>query len=368
MARENTAHLSSKNKDTDTDFMRVIAAFFVVVIHVSGITSRAGILYDSIARFSVPLFVIISGYYMLAHPISTGRAFKKAGRLVLLMLLWSGIYLAYELLCGGFEFTSIASLGRIAESADYLFTRPMHLWYMYAAAALYIFTPPLYVFCRSASKSEYIYGLCLSFALGCVLTTALRSGQFPLLSAVVDKSKMPYLLGFIFLYLFGGYVRKYGRPAFAARGVFYVLGILGLAVTFFGTLALAGGGNGGSAAGAFVLRLIRWFGISNTAPIDLLLSFFAPNVVLAAMAFFLAAKGNLRCCRKGRGLMSEISGCTLGIYLLHPLLLNVLQNRIGLFSGLTAITYIPLMSLTVFLLAALLIFLLRHIPILRLLA
>ena len=364
--------------------MRIIAAFFVVMIHVSGIASRAGIFYDSIARFSVPVFVIISGYYMLARPVSCGRAFQKAGRLILLMLIWAAIYLAYGLYTGGFEFTGLTAAARLSEAAAFLFTRPVHLWYMYAAAALYIFTPCLYVFCKNATKAEYIYGLCLCFVLGCVVTTALRSGQLPLFSEIMDKSKAPYLLGFIFLYLFGGYIGKYGRPQAKLRRVFYILGILGVLATIFGTLVLTGfAGEGSGAAG--LGKFWQPAAFAEAIPADLLLSFFAPNVVLAATAFFLALKKAPRSFRgegdgsgaelcgeaagkstlRLRSMLHELSGCTLGIYLMHPLILRILQDFTSVFSGLAAITYIPLMTGLVYILALVTVILLRRVPVIK---
>ena len=57
--------MRQKPKDLDADVMRVLAAFFVVVIHVAA--SSGGVVYNCIARFSVPVFVILSGRYMLAR-------------------------------------------------------------------------------------------------------------------------------------------------------------------------------------------------------------------------------------------------------------------------------------------------------------
>lgn len=58
----------AKQYDTDTEVMRIIAAFFVVMIHASGLGSFSAVVYNSVARFSVPVFVIISGYYLLTCP------------------------------------------------------------------------------------------------------------------------------------------------------------------------------------------------------------------------------------------------------------------------------------------------------------
>lgn len=68
----------AKQYDTDTEVMRIIAAFFVVMIHASGLGSFSAVVYNSVARFSVPVFVIISGYYLLTCP-PKGTALGKKG-------------------------------------------------------------------------------------------------------------------------------------------------------------------------------------------------------------------------------------------------------------------------------------------------
>ena len=67
-----------KQYDTDTEVMRIIAAFFVVMIHASGLGSFSAVVYNSVARFSVPVFVIISGYYLLTCP-PKGTPWGKRG-------------------------------------------------------------------------------------------------------------------------------------------------------------------------------------------------------------------------------------------------------------------------------------------------
>lgn len=330
--------------DSDTDIMRIVAAFFVVMIHVSGISSKAGIFYDSIARFSVPVFVIISGYYMLAHRTSGGSIAKKCVRLLLVMAAWSGIYFGYGLYVGSRSYSGVADM------LTYILTEPMHLWYMYAAAVLYLFTPLLYVFCENASKKEYLYALMITFIFGSVAATALRFGCFPLLAAIIDKMKVAYMLGFVCLYLFGGYVRKHGVSEARTRAVLYACGVLGAAATFLGTLALS----------------------VSSFNADLLLSFFAPNVVAAGAAFFVFIKQlYMRFPLKSetsRAVLHEVAGCTLGIYLLHPLVMAILRDfGVHLFTGMPTCRYIPLMAVLIFFISAVAVLVLRRIPAVRLL-
>ena len=53
---------SHAQPDLDTALMRVLASFAVVLLHLSARYSAASVFYSSLARFSVPVFLIISGY------------------------------------------------------------------------------------------------------------------------------------------------------------------------------------------------------------------------------------------------------------------------------------------------------------------
>lgn len=209
--------------DSDIDLMRLLAAYFVVVIHATGAVTPGSALLTSLARFSVPLFVIISGYFMLRRP-PEGRALaNRILRLLALMLFWSAIYYLYFRLCG-------QPYAGLRAAAVYLLTQPIHLWYLYAAAALYLFTPVFFVFAENAGRRLWHYCLALCFFFGSAVTMLLRTGWFPTLALIVDKMKVPYLLGFPFLYLLGGYVYRFSLSP-RSRRMIYLLGALGAAAT-----------------------------------------------------------------------------------------------------------------------------------------
>lgn len=159
--------------------------------------SAAEVIWLSAARFSVPLFVIISGFYLLAPPQPGRKLIEKTLRLLWLMLFWSAVYYLYVRLTGTMS-------GGAAALAVYLLTQPVHLWYLYAAAALYLFTPVFFVFAEHAGRSVYRYALFLCFLFGSVITILLRSESFPLLADIMDKTKIAALLGFPGLFLLGG--------------------------------------------------------------------------------------------------------------------------------------------------------------------
>ncbi len=336
MTSEKTA--ANARRDTDTDVMRVIASFFVVLLHSSGVGTATDIFCASVSRFSVPVFVIISGYYMLARKTPADRLAKKCLRLFLLMLVWSAIYYVYALLAGDRTWSGVGKL------AEYLLTEPVHLWYLYAAIGLFLFTPVFYVFCKNSTRREYVYALALAFIFGSAAVTLMKTGKAPVLGIVMDKMKIAYTLGFVFLYLFGGYVRRFGVGK-RARYAFFVFGILGTAVTV---------------AGAFV-------SVSRGGLDETVVSFYAPNVILASAAFFLLVhclpfKKN----GKRTAAVSELSRCTLGIYLLHPLFILIMQRSEQLYWHFApAPLLVPLRAVAAYALSALVVFCARKIPVVK---
>jgi surface polysaccharide O-acyltransferase-like enzyme len=311
------------------------------MIHASGLGSFASCFYNGIARFSVPVFVIISGYYMLARRPDGRRLTKKILRLFLLMLVWSAVYYCYGLLCGDDWTGSLIT---------YLLTQPVHLWYLYAAIALYLFTPLLYVFCAHATRQEEAYALGLTFFLGSIITMLLRADCFPVLSEIIDKTKAPYTLGFLFLYLLGDYLRRYELRR-RVRDLLYAAGLLGAIIAVLGAWKLPD------------------YGLSR----DLVMSFFAPNVMATGAAIFvfvrqIYAAHPIRSDQTKRR-VHHLADCTLGIYLLHPLVMRVLQQTVERVWHLENLWFlIPMRTLLTFVLSAAVIFCVKKIPVLNRLA
>lgn len=313
-------------RDADTDCMRLFAAFFVVLIHCSDTATLSGIVWNGLARFSVPVFVLISGYYLLPREQSIRALAKKSGLVLLTAVVWSAVYLVNEVLFQGSAYAP-------AEACSYLLTQPVHLWYLYALVGLYCFTPLLGIFHRNASQNQYLYVLGLFFFLGSPLLLLLRSGLFPVLEELVSRMKVPYTTAFLFLYLCGGYVRRFGVSA-RMRAILPLLGLFGTGATILGTFLLNGS--------------------------EFLLSFFAPNVLAAGLGFFVLAKGRFQ--RLASPHLHSLAACMSGVYLLHPLVLSWLPMGLTFLPG---SFQPPVRAVLVFAVSALLVFLFRKIPVLN---
>lgn len=276
-------------RDSHIDCLRLLACFGVVMLHSSTGIGFGDLALNALFRFSVPVFVIISGWFQLRDQIPPERLRRKCIRLFGKLILWAGIYLVYYRIKNG------------TWPEDWvirLFTEPYHLWYLYAAIGLYLLTPALYPFVRSARQWEYRYALGFCFAFGCVGVTLVRLDWIPILSAILDMSKLPTVLGFLFLYLLGGYFRRFGLEN---RKFWLTAGILSAVVSIIS---------------------------SHTVYKEQLLSFFAPNVALSGGACFVLHLTRKPIPERFRTILAEASGCTMGVYLLHPLVSKFVKPRI----------------------------------------
>ena len=318
--------------DADTDLMRIIASFFVVLIHAS---STAGMAYNAIARFSVPVFVMISGYYLLRRPPVGIRVARRIGSLVGIHILWSAVYYVFYWLMGDL------SQGSFSDVIRYLLTQPTHLWYLYALAGLWLLLPPLQSFAAHASETVYRYTLWVTGILGTAVTLGVRSGISDVFSAVVENTKIPYAAGFVFLFLMGGYLHRF--PVKRER-IWYIAGAVGMAVTVMSALFLP-----------------------RDLAVSLALSFYAPGTVLAAIAFFLGIKrmyaGRALDWRGAAPVFQLLASVSGGVYLLHPMILRLYDQWIApLFSEGMAWLSIPLAAVWAFVVSLAIVMILRRIP------
>lgn len=312
--------------DYRIDRLRLLACFSVVMLHSSYGTGSGDLALNAMFRFSVPVFVIISGYFMFPSAPRFSAIWNKLYRLFLKMMLCSGVYLLYSLLRGN---------GLPSKPIHYLLSEPIHLWYLYTTMGLYLLTPALAPFVRSADKKEYRYALVLCFLLGSCALTLERLDWIQLFSVLLGKSNLPVAIGFIGLYLLGGYFRKFGIH----RRFWLIAWILSTAISV----------------------------AASTSPLsEQLLSFLSPNVVISGCACFVVLMAMPDIPDRFRRLLRGAAECTMGVYLFHMMLSDLITPYIGLshqiMGGAAAMA---LRGICTFTLSLVMVWILRKIPLLR---
>ena len=332
------------------DILRVVAAFGIVVLHVSAsATVRAegpssadwwiANLFDSATRWSLPAFVLVSGALLLHRGREDLLVFykKRLSRIFIPTVSWSVLFLAWEGYSGRLTGASLAD--RLLHGMP-----SHHMWFLFMICGLYLFTPALRAFVGAATPQERLWTLVIMFVLSSAYHAVLILGR---------GTSQPTILT-LFVPYFAYYVCGYHLKALGP-GRTPLLPLLGAAA--FGVLTVAGG------TGLLLDCLGRPQGYY-------LYNYFSPPVILTAIAMFQATArlGELPFCAHPwvRSAVSRLAPATLGIYLMHVPLFSISRKIPGM-NWLTQmpLVSIPLISISVFAVCYLATDAIRKIPFVR---
>ncbi len=276
------------------DLLRVVSAFAVVMIHVVSLSSTScptlptgtkAVLEDihNLLRWSVPVFCMITGFLFLGREKEcTYRSIRRnVVHLLLLLVLVGGFYSLLEQIYTERRF-SLAMLLRVASD---LFTGNLwdHMWYLYMIIGVYLTLPVVAPFFRKEASEAGI--LCvLSFLLTILLPDVTK------IAGIRTEFSFP-IAGYSFYVFMGGFL---GRIRYRRWQ---------LAAAFAGIIA------GG------ILMLSPLYERITVNYRSLPVAMMAVGVfVIAAICFEKYVSGRI---------MSILALCSGGIYLLHPLFLNL---------------------------------------------
>lgn len=283
---------------TQISFMRVAAAFAVVLIHVTaGATTGTdphseciGQAFTSLGRWAVPLFVMISGAMLLnsskrESPLQFYS--RRALKIVPPLLFWNAVY--FRFMYWGADLT-------FAQAADIVIYKGgfyWHLWYLPMILGLYLLTPLLRAGVRRISRRRLL-PLVVAFCLA-VCTGYLAGGDLFDRIPTIALS-IPFLSYFVLGYCLDGI--HVGRRMVPACLALFLL-------AWAGTVA----GD----------RLAGDFGRFQDP--------FSPTVFVMAASLFLAFRGWFDQRDTGRpAWLHRLAGATMGVYLVHPLVIHTIHR------------------------------------------
>ncbi len=327
------------------DFLRCLAALAVVIVHCAGRTlgqedpasTRFFVLnlLEGVSRWAVPMFLMLSGAFLLdpERPMSTRKWLGHLGRVAAATLIWGFLYAFYTTRGAhvGVEWFLEALILMVKGELHY------HLWYLPMLLGLYLLLPPMRALVKGSSRRGlwYLEGLWGVVTL-CVSLFYIFFPQGP--GRTWFNMLGLYSLSTFMGYFLLGYLLKTCRLTPRREGLCYVLGILGLLVTCEGTRLLS------LRAGYLDGRLYE---------------ILTPNTCLMAAALFLAA----RRLELGRSpLWAKVSALSFGVYLVHPVLLD-LCGKLGLPDPAWNVAWaVPLEALAVFAASLAVSWVLRRVP------
>ncbi len=208
------------------DVLRVLAMLAVVFLHASAATLMVGDgsavwhfsnALTSLFSAGVPLFFMISGALLLnSHKtVSVGYTLKRRVlRLLVPLLVWSLIYIAYSLVVS-WRVGGSPDWAEAIYALKHLPGNPVivPLWFMYAMIAVYILSPLLKRLVDNLSRDLVLYLLGLWVLFSCLLPTIqafVPESVSPIFTLHV-KYDLDFFAGYLGYFLLGYYLVKMDR-------------------------------------------------------------------------------------------------------------------------------------------------------------
>ncbi len=338
------------------EVLRLVACILVVGVHVSAFNLEQvpveslnfkvmnGL--DCLSILGVPLFVMISGALFLApsYEITVKKFYtRKIPRIVFLYFFWLLFYNVVNFLENGtvWNFTNVKKQ-IVLES---LLGKGMyHMWYLPMLAVLYLLTPFLKSF--AADRKKCLLFCALGFAYSILLPTALKF-EFPY-RTIVESLYNQFDCSF-----FGGYV------------TYYVLGhALHEYVPKLSAQKKAALGLGGVIAMGIEIAVCNVWSVKTGIMSTILNTPFSVTAFIGAAAIFLLLRDGVSG-RKQEELSGKLAGLTLGIYLIHPLVLRIYGWLGGTTLFAPAAIAVPLIIVLITLISGAAVYVLSKIPVVK---
>lgn len=351
------AEHSTRRRVIYFDILRIVAIFFVVFVHLAAqhwadvdVSSRAWFafnLYCTTGKWSVPIFVMISGALFLGRDVSISSILKKnVARIATVFLFWSACYALVDLVFRHAPLSVVLSQ---------LITGHYHLWFLYMIVGLYLLIPLLRPIAQNETLMRYFLMLALIFTFLlpqlALFSSFVSHEASTVIRTVIMYSYCFFPLGFT-VYFVGGYYLS--RRDFSRReeAVLYAVGILALLFSIIAPVVHA------KAQGA---------------PSAVFYNYDSLNVLLTSVPIFVFAKQhlNLSSFREGDrqakalAFVRQLSRYSFGVYLVHPMVIELLQHfGIDTFSC-NAFFSVPLLAIFVFAASTAISALLNCVPIIN---
>lgn len=322
------------------DLIRLIAILMVVLIHTASPLFNAlpvnsngfvcSVLLDGIAHAGVPLFVMVSGIFLLdeKREMSVRRAIGHyALPLVGLYFFWSILYAVANKVAIPLLFEDAAiSVNMAREFGVAVLEGAYHMWYLPMMAGLYLITPLLRTFVRQDSRHLVRWFLVLVFVLRFVLPTGVRLvAEFTGLDFSAAYDSFELLAGWEYpAYYVAGWYMANTRPATRTRRAVYVAGALALVA---------------------LITLTWWVSVRQGEAVKELMEQKSLFCCVYAVALFalIAWEGQSL---KSSTLLTQLSALSFGVYIVHVEIQQLYKLFVPYTSG-NALVYILIQWLAV---------------------
>lgn len=349
-------HMDKKPKIIWIEVLRITACFAVVLLHVSSMQFnsipvntlkwQALNFWNSITRFAVPIFFMISGVLYLnpSKKISIADLYKKyIGKLFICYWFWLLFYGAWNVIVYfEIQMTPGALIKEIFKTA--ILSPPAHMWYLPTFIGILIVCPVLKLITEKGNSQLLFYCMIVFLAFGILKNTMFlfQITNKDLVATILNTIFPEMLTGWIGFFLLGYFMNQLDWSKKAEKGL-YLAGVLSV---------LAG----------VLLNAYRSL-LSETGIND-----FCNNLTLFqyifAIAVFLFFKKKLQISKIDHydKIILKISRCTLGIYIIHPCWIDLFEKAGITGTSLNPWIMVPVLGLLIFVGSWLATLLLKKIP------
>lgn len=335
------------NRIVKYDILRIVASFSIVLLHVSAsywsvvdVHSREFLVmtvYNSLTRFAVPVFFMLSGLFLASPDRANKGIGKRVLKLVLLFYVWSAFYafqgVAVDALRGEF----LQSAWKAA--AERFIFGHVHMWFLQMLCGFYILIPIARQLCAKKETVQYyvILWAVFRYLVPCLTTVF----HLDTIQARIDSLGMDILVGNFGYFLLGYYLNVTDIKK-KVRWILYAMGIGAVGLTIFLTIRDC------RVSGTYVEK---WF-----SPASL-------NILVMSAAVFVCFKyGRIFDKVKRPEVWAKVSGYTFFVYMFHMFVIEKL-NLIGITTvSFPAVVSIPVLTVVTFIVSLLGAFVADHIP------
>ncbi len=209
---------STVRRDVAIDLIKTIAILGVIVIHtyrdvnsypVDSAIWLIGNFFASIARASVPLFLMCSGVLFLNEEkeISIKRLYSRNMlRILASLFFWASLYKVIHLIL---EQSLTWDNFVISMKEVLLFNHETHFYFLHIILLVYALVPILRAFVNNARKTVLEYSIIAWFVLGILLPAIGGKWPFNLVGGIPAQWPMNLTYCSIGYFILGKYLRKY---------------------------------------------------------------------------------------------------------------------------------------------------------------
>ncbi|MFD0589545.1 acyltransferase [Paenibacillus sp. GCM10027627] len=325
------------------DLLRILSIVAVITLHLTAaLLTRTNDfsttswwvsnVFNSVCRFAVPVFFMISGAMILRTEVKSIKEFykKRILPLVIALLAWSliyGLYMQYYFLKSDMNALQfIADFGvKLLLDRNYV-----HLWFLYAIIAIYMTVPLISKLVKTLGEKELRYFV-LMWMIVSIGYRLYSDVIFILLKGYPSYPifKIPLFEGYLGYFILGYYLFHYELPA-RVKHIAYNLGIL----SFF-----------------LAPVLTYWVSTIKGSLDETFYGNYSVTSFFMAVGLFLFFKErdsamNRKMNDKVKKIVSSVSAASFSVYLIHLLVELFVSRQVSVEAGFFETTGILLFNLT----------------------